>query len=178
MRTLSTLARSSRSGRSAAILIAIFVLIVAVVLISMNMGSFPMTPLDVIRTVFGFGTDRHELVLFQFRMPRIVVCLLIGAGLALSGCILQGITRNPLADPGILGINAGAGLVVIMFVLFYPSTAAAPVITSRAITARCAGVPRDRGHPADSAATISPPCAVTGAATPATSANRSPWTEV
>ncbi len=60
-------------------------------------------------------------------MPRIVIAILVGMALAVSGCILQGISRNALADPGILGINAGAGLAVMLFISFYPTTTAAPV---------------------------------------------------
>lgn len=79
------------------------------------------------KTLFGMGTQKQSLILFDFRLPRIVISVLIGAGLAVSGCVLQGISRNSLADPGILGINAGAGLTVMLFISFYPSTTAAPV---------------------------------------------------
>lgn len=102
-------------------------LIILVFLISMNTGVIRLSPLEVIKTLFGGGTDKQELVLFEFRFPRIVISLLIGAGLAISGCVMQGISRNELADPGILGINAGAGLMVMLFISFFPSTAAAPV---------------------------------------------------
>lgn len=71
--------------------------------------------------MFGQGTPQQELILFEFRLPRMVISLLIGAGLAVSGCIMQGVSRNGLADPGILGINAGAGLMVMLFVLLFPS---------------------------------------------------------
>lgn len=77
--------------------------------------------------MFGGGTDKQNLVLFDFRLPRIVISLLIGAGLAVSGCVMQGISRNALADPGILGINAGAGLMVMLFISFFPNTTAAPI---------------------------------------------------
>lgn len=102
-------------------------LIVLVFLISMNTGVIRLSPVEVIKTLFGSGTDKQELVLFEFRLPRIVISLLIGAGLAISGCVMQGISRNELADPGILGINAGAGLMVMLFISFFPSTTAAPV---------------------------------------------------
>ena len=102
-------------------------LIVLVFLISMNTGVIRLSPLEVIKTLFGSGTDKQELVLFEFRLPRIVISLLIGAGLAISGCVMQGISRNELADPGILGINAGAGLMVMLFISFFPSTSEAPV---------------------------------------------------
>ncbi|MDF2925006.1 MAG: fhuG2 [Paenibacillaceae bacterium] len=103
------------------------ILIMASFIISMNTGYIRLTPLDVIKTLFGNGTERQALILFDFRLPRIVISLLVGAGLAVSGCIFQGLFRNPLADPGIMGINAGAGLMVMIFIAFFPTTSAAPV---------------------------------------------------
>jgi len=102
-------------------------LIIIVFMISMNTGFIKLTPLEVIRTLFGSGTDKQHLILFEFRLPRIVIAILVGMGLAVSGCVLQGISRNALADPGILGINAGAGLAVMLFISFFPSTTATPV---------------------------------------------------
>ena len=102
-------------------------LIIIVFMISMNTGFIKLTPLEVIRTLFGLGTDKQHLILFEFRLPRIVISILVGMGLAVSGCVLQGISRNALADPGILGINAGAGLAVMLFISFFPSTTATPV---------------------------------------------------
>lgn len=102
-------------------------LIVLVFLISMNTGVIRLSPVEVVTTLFGGGTDKQNLVLFDFRLPRIVISLLIGAGLAVSGCVMQGISRNALADPGILGINAGAGLMVMLFISFFPNTTAAPI---------------------------------------------------
>ncbi|MBP1993927.1 FecCD family ABC transporter permease [Paenibacillus eucommiae] len=103
------------------------ILIIIAFIISMNTGYIRLSPMDVIRTLFRMGTEKQSLILFDFRLPRIVISVLVGAGLAVSGCIMQGISRNALADPGILGINAGAGLVVMLFISFYPTTAAAPV---------------------------------------------------
>lgn len=94
-------------------------LIVLMFIISMNTGYIKLSPLEVIRTLFGYGTDKQELILFEFRLPRIVISILVGMGLAISGCVLQGISRNALADPGILGINAGAGLAVMLFISFF-----------------------------------------------------------
>ncbi|WP_372339189.1 FecCD family ABC transporter permease [Cohnella sp. WQ 127256] len=95
--------------------------------LSTNTGFIKLSPMELIHTLFGMGTKKQSLILFDFRLPRIVISVLIGAGLAVSGCILQGISRNSLADPGILGINAGAGLTVMLFISFYPTTNAAPV---------------------------------------------------
>ncbi len=88
-------------------------------IISMNTGYAKLSPLDTLRTLFGGGTHKETLILFDFRLPRIIISILVGAGLSLSGCIIQGVAKNPLADPGLLGINAGAGLAVVLFVIFF-----------------------------------------------------------
>lgn len=102
--------------------------IVAVSFISLHLGAISISPKEVIQTLMGKGTDNQELVLFKFRMPGIILALLIGAGLAVSGTIMQGITQNGLADPGILGINSGAGLAIVLFLYFFqgvlPATSA------------------------------------------------------
>lgn len=116
-----------RRNRSFLILVMLLALIITAFIISMNTGYIRLTPLDVIKTLFGYGTSKQHLILFQFRLPRIVIAVLVGAGLAVSGCICQAIFRNPLADPGIMGINSGAGLMVMLFISFFPTTAAAPV---------------------------------------------------
>ncbi|MEK4005671.1 FecCD family ABC transporter permease [Paenibacillus sp. FSL H3-0333] len=103
------------------------VLIVIMFIISMNTGYIRLTPLELLDTLVGKGTEKQELILFQFRLPRIVISLLIGTALAVSGAVMQGVFRNDLADPGILGINAGAGLMVMLLISFYPTTSAAPV---------------------------------------------------
>lgn len=113
--------------RGIMVLSILFGLIVTTFIISVNTGYIRLSPLELLQTFFGFGTGKQDLILFQFRLPRIVISVLVGAGLAVSGCVMQGISRNALADPGILGINAGAGLMVMLFIAFFPTTAAAPV---------------------------------------------------
>ncbi|WP_028609918.1 FecCD family ABC transporter permease [Paenibacillus harenae] len=111
-----------RIKRALIVMTVLFALIAVSFIISMNTGVIRLSPLDVFRTLFGAGTAKQELILFDFRLPRIIISLLIGAGFAVSGCIIQGLSRNPLADPGLLGINAGAGLAVILFIIYYPTT--------------------------------------------------------
>lgn len=100
------------------ILLLIF-LIIAWFFVSLSTGVIQIEPEDVLQTLMGNGTERQELILFDFRLPGIILAILIGAGLAVSGVILQGITRNELADPGILGINTGAGLAIVLFLFFF-----------------------------------------------------------
>ncbi|GIN76320.1 MULTISPECIES: iron ABC transporter permease [Bacillus] len=107
------------SRRAAAVMLVMAVLTVAVFLLSMNMGEIRIAPLDTLKTLFGFGTPQDELVLFEFRLPRMVLAMLIGAGVAVSGAVWQGISRNDLADPGILGINTGAGFAVVLFIFYF-----------------------------------------------------------
>ncbi|GGC76646.1 iron ABC transporter permease [Thalassobacillus devorans] len=95
-------------------------LIIVTILVSMGMGYSSVSFDRILPTLLGNGTFKEEFVLFSIRLPRIIITLLAGMALALSGAILQGITRNDLADPGIIGINAGAGVAVAVFFLFFP----------------------------------------------------------
>jgi iron complex transport system permease protein len=105
--------------RPSVVMTTIGVGIICMFFISLNTGMIQISPLDVMKTLIGLGTEKQGIVLFDFRMPRMVVAILIGAGLAVSGAILQGVSRNGLADPGILGINAGAGLAVVLFIFYF-----------------------------------------------------------
>jgi iron complex transport system permease protein len=111
------------------ILIIFLLLLLLSFMISMNTGYTKFSPPDTLRILSGGGSAGEKLILFDFRLPRILLSLLVGAGLALSGCVIQGVTRNALADPGLLGINAGAGLMVILFVLIFGSRSFLAVFT-------------------------------------------------
>lgn len=109
-----------KKQRRAGIIACIFIILLIILfLISLNTGVIRIDPVTVVKTIFGSGTPRDELLLFEFRLPRITIAMLIGMGLAVSGAVLQGIVKNPLADPGIIGINAGAGLTVMLFVSYF-----------------------------------------------------------
>ncbi|EHK2441274.1 iron ABC transporter permease [Clostridium perfringens] len=85
-------------------------------LISLNMGSLSIEPGEVIKTLIGQGTKSNEIAIFKLRLPRIVIGILVGTALATAGTILQGVTKNDLADSGILGINSGAALFVVVYI--------------------------------------------------------------
>ncbi len=70
----------------------------------------------------GGGTKSVRYTLLNLRLPRIFTSLLVGMGLAVSGCVIQGVSRNDMAEPGILGINAGAGLFVAAFLVLVPQS--------------------------------------------------------
>ncbi|MEK5148971.1 iron ABC transporter permease [Psychrobacillus sp. FSL K6-4615] len=98
----------------------IFIIFLAGSYLHITNGVFDMTILDVIKTLLRIETnEKFELVIFDFRLPRIVIAALVGVGLAIAGVVMQGITRNGLADPGILGINSGAGCSIVIFMFFF-----------------------------------------------------------
>ncbi|GIN64849.1 MULTISPECIES: FecCD family ABC transporter permease [Bacillus] len=108
----------NKNSRAAVIMLVMAALITGVFLLSLNMGEIRIAPLDTLKTLFGAGTPQDELVLFEFRLPRMILAMIIGAGIAAAGAVWQGISQNDLADPGILGINAGAGFAVVLFIFF------------------------------------------------------------
>lgn len=97
------------------IVLILLLLIPILFFISINAGYMDIPLSKIISILAGNGTAKENIAIFQFRLPRIIIAVLVGAGFSISGCILQGITRNSLADPGLMGINAGAGLVVLVF---------------------------------------------------------------
>ncbi|MFD1424383.1 FecCD family ABC transporter permease [Laceyella tengchongensis] len=101
-----------------AVIIALLFLL-ALIVVSVATGFVSLSPEQLARTLLGRGTEKEELILYGFRLPRIVITVLAGMGLAVSGSILQSITKNPLSDPGVLGINAGAGFMVVVYVMFF-----------------------------------------------------------
>ncbi|HLR20231.1 MAG TPA: iron ABC transporter permease [Staphylococcus sp.] len=96
-------------------------ILVALVLLacawSMTSGEYKMSIGTFFKTLFGQGEYTDTLILMEFRMPRMIITILAGAALAMSGAIIQSVTKNPLAEPGILGINAGSGFAIALFIV-------------------------------------------------------------
>lgn len=101
------------------IMLVLLLFIIVTIGIGMGMGYASLSYDRLVPTLFGQGTFKEEFVLFSIRLPRIIITLLSGMALSLSGAILQGVTRNDLADPGIIGINAGAGVAITILFLFF-----------------------------------------------------------
>ena len=91
--------------------------VVLVALVSLSLGDFPLTPVDVWRTLWGAGDRAQSYVIFQVRAPRLVMALLVGAALGAAGALLQSLLRNPLASPDLLGISGGAGAAAVFAML-------------------------------------------------------------
>ena len=101
-------------------LFVMLLLLLGAMYLHLTSGNFPMTTVEVFKTLLRIdSTENFDLVVFDFRLPRIVTAALVGMGLAMAGVILQGITKNALADPGIIGINAGAGCAIVIFMFFF-----------------------------------------------------------
>ena len=115
--------------RAAAVTAALCAVGLAGVVLHVGVGEYPISPPDVLRALLGLtsGEENYAFIVNALRLPRALVAFLVGAALALSGAILQGLTRNPLAAPEILGINAGAGLAAVTLIVALPSAPAALV---------------------------------------------------
>lgn len=94
-----------------------------VIILSISYGEYPIPPLDVLKTVLGLQTNHpeHYFVIYTLRLPRVIIAFLVGIALAIAGTILQGLTRNPLAAPEIVGVEAGAGLAAVTMIVLFPA---------------------------------------------------------
>lgn len=99
-------------ARFAIVLLALALCVTA--MFSLTAGASDASVLTLLHgLIFGEGLEavrRDHLIIMEIRLPRIALGILIGAGLAVSGAVMQGLFRNPLADPGLVGVSAGAGL--------------------------------------------------------------------
>lgn len=126
----SIVIRSRRTGvsfrvdrRVPVVLLMLVVLTLVAMVLSVAQGEYPIPPLDVLKTILGLETSNpdYPFIINTLRLPRTLVAFLVGMGLAISGTILQGLSRNPLADPGIIGLNAGASLAAVSLIVLIPS---------------------------------------------------------
>lgn len=88
-------------------------------LLSVACGSKAVSFQTVFRSLFHFASDSFDASVVQARIPRTVFGILAGAALAVSGSVMQAVTRNPIADPSILGVNTGASLFVVCGIAFF-----------------------------------------------------------
>lgn len=95
------------------------VLLLAAVWVDINAGYRPISLAEMMQIFSGGGEASLRYTLLELRLPRVLTSLLVGVGLSVAGCVLQGLSRNDMAEPGILGLNAGAGLFVAVFIVFF-----------------------------------------------------------
>lgn len=92
-------------------------------LIGLNLGSTRLTPWQVISALLHQGDWTENLVVLEMRLPRLVLSCLIGASLSVAGVLLQGLSRNELASPTTVGVNAGSGLGIMLALVLAPMAA-------------------------------------------------------
>lgn len=114
---------SATAGRFLALpaLLAVALLVLAVW--AMGVGASDISMARVAQALWAPGTERADIVVMQVRLPRVLAGLSAGAALAVAGAIMQAVTGNPLAEPGILGVNAGAAFAVVCGLAFLDMTA-------------------------------------------------------
>lgn len=110
-------ARRRRAG-----LVAAVVVLAAVALVSIAVGARGIGPERVWELLWHPNGSEESIIVHDLRIPRTVLGLLVGAALGAAGALMQGLTRNPLADPGLLGVNAGASLAVVSAVAVFGIT--------------------------------------------------------
>ena len=89
-------------------------------LIDILIGMSDIGIKEIIDSIINYSGSKQDLIIRTVRLPRVLLCILIGASMAISGLIMQNLTRNPLASPQILGINSGATLSVVVIMVFFP----------------------------------------------------------
>lgn len=97
---------------------SLLVLLAALFFFSLLAGRVWIPPSDALNGLFAGGSDLSEIIIFELRLPRAVLAVLIGASLGTAGAVLQGLTRNPLAEPFLLGVSAGASLGAVIAIYF------------------------------------------------------------
>ncbi|UQZ81693.1 putative siderophore transport system permease protein YfhA [Paenibacillus konkukensis] len=104
------------------VIVGLMIVNAAIFIIGTGVGSVKITPLEVIKVFLGIGSETNTVIVHTLRLPRMIVAVLVGSSLAVSGAILQGLIRNPLASPDIVGITGGASLGAVCFFFFLGGT--------------------------------------------------------
>lgn len=95
-------------ARTVAIIAILAIGAAGLAVVAAGTGTYPVAPADVIGVLTGSNTSFDRVVVLEWRMPRVVMAVLVGAALGMSGAIFQALTHNPLGSPDVIGINVGA----------------------------------------------------------------------
>ena len=104
-----------------AFIFSLLIVLMVTILISLRLGSIDISFTELIKGMLSGESTGNVGIIKDLRMPRVIIAVLIGANLAISGVLLQAVIRNPLADPYITGISSGACAVTVFFMVFVPS---------------------------------------------------------
>ncbi len=107
--------------KTAAVFVVLIAALVLVSLAAISLGSAGYSVEEIIKAVLSPDRNTAKVVVMNLRLPRMILAILIGASLSSSGAILQSVMRNPLADPGTIGVSAGAGTAATTILLLFPN---------------------------------------------------------
>lgn len=107
-----------RTAKYTIMFVALTFIVAALSLLSLSVGGVGVPLEEVLASLVGRNAEASNLIIMQFRLPRITAAILIGAALAAAGALLQGVIRNPLASPDLLGVTGGASVAVVAFMTF------------------------------------------------------------
>ena len=108
--------------------IALVLLLLVFFFVGCNVGQYKMDFITVIKTLFGFGDQYSNVSLFEFRLPRLILAILVGVGMGISGVVMQNLLSNDLASPGTLGVSDGSGLFVTLYVALFKTSSSNPLL--------------------------------------------------
>lgn len=109
------------------ILVILIIVLIVSILMALIFGGAHISLKDVLKGLFTNEDNKYAIIMQQIRLPRVLGAIIAGVGLSISGLIIQNITNNNLASPNIIGINSGAGLFVIIMLLFIPTFYLLPI---------------------------------------------------
>lgn len=122
VRRISSLRISSTDNRKKLIiLLGLAILLIFSALAGICLGSVRLSPREVISALVSGGSTPDGRIVYCIRLPRVLGSMLAGAALALSGAIIQAVLGNPLASPGVIGVNAGAGFFTVLCSALFPA---------------------------------------------------------
>ena len=128
------------------VLLVMIGLLFASAIASLSAGSANLSVLDIVRTIFGGGNRQENAIIWNVRMPRVATASVVGMALALSGCVMQNVLRNPLASASTLGVSQGASFGAAVAIVYFGAgiqvnaggTASALTVTNPAMVTLCA----------------------------------------
>lgn len=121
MNTIDNKKKETKALEKATAMIILLILFLTVTLISIGTGSVNIPISQVVKNLFATEDPIVRAIIVDIRLPRVLIGMLVGASLAVSGAILQAVMQNPLADPGLVGVSSGASLAAIFIMLMLPT---------------------------------------------------------
>lgn len=107
--------------RKSAVLIILILLSVISFFLSVGIGAVKISPVDIVRSIFYEQDSVNYQIIWNVRIPRTITAALVGISLSLSGAILQGVMRNPLASPNTIGVSSSAGFSALLILILFPN---------------------------------------------------------